>query len=334
MYFGASDNQMEPFQTMEDFKKVFVHNVLLMVDVAIPDIFLYISNFMVNQLDNHPSFSKFIAHSVGAGAIIPYFRSNCEGSFVENLRQIREMGIVGLHDKADEVAKFFENSARGKVLRYQLWPDAPLSIGYKQLVESSLLTMSNSSRSAALEVFREETRDLREELFEEIPPDDRGGIRRGDILLAASKIAQRHGEPIAAFNDVWSKIADADLSRKLLRILKWASYCYYYNQGRSFDVKPGLSRLDELDVEFARLLDHQDHGEAEPHAIVEQVRLPSIDGLLTVDPEHLFCVRNSAKGEEYFKAISEWQTNPSKDNAEGMSQRLKEYANAITDVYT
>jgi hypothetical protein len=182
VYFGAMDGLMEIFQTRTEFKRAFVFTMLFLGDVSIPDSFLYASNYLWGSIKEDKSFEKFIVLSLRSSAITPFFREDCGNSFVRNLKNIREtLAPTTLHAEAMQIADFFERSAAGTKRQYRLWPHQPVSVGYRQILERTLLSDYVPEGTELLEKFWDQTQEIRSAIIGEMRPDNVDGFRRGDL---------------------------------------------------------------------------------------------------------------------------------------------------------
>jgi len=180
VYFAAPDLQMEPFLDDEALLRAFVYGVLFQGDLVVADSLFYLSERFANLLRN-PSTGRFIQAAVRTGAIVPAFRQPAE-SFRENLEHIRKNLIVGILPDADEVAGALDSAINGVRLHPLTWPDTPVSVGFKEIVERSLLNESTlPAGSPMLDKFFETTREMRSVVIEGVTADLHGGIKRGDL---------------------------------------------------------------------------------------------------------------------------------------------------------
>ena len=122
----------------------------------------------------------------------------------------------------------------------------------------------------------------------------------------------------------------ADTAR---RLLKWINYCYHYNHGKMFNVRPSLTSLDTLDTEFASHLAQLDDNESSSPVFQQGFRFPSIDALLTVDPSYIFEIRDSEAGADYFAALADWQHAPSEEAANVLLDRLEHYTSKLCGLF-
>jgi hypothetical protein len=334
VYFGAMDGLMETFQTRAEFKRTFVLTMLFLGDVSIPDSFLYASNYLWGSIKDDKRFETFVVHSLRNSAITPFFREDCGNSFVRNLKNIQETTApTTLHPEAMQIADFFERSAVGIRRQYRLWPRQRVSVGYRQILERTLLSDHVPEGTEHLEKFWDQTQEIRSALIGEITPDDVGGFRRLDIYTAAHQYVLGKGEAVETVRDLWNNMTDAGLSEKIHRMLKWVNYCYYYNQGVMFQTDPGLSNLEEIDIEFSRHLALTQDGRQTSDKIEQMLLVPSTDAILTVDPNFLFELRNSEIGENYFKSVRAWQQLPTDDTTHQLLDSLTAYTEALHNVY-
>ena len=197
VYFGACDRQMETFLDCYTFRQSIVHSVLFQGDLVIPDIYLYISNLLAELIDSERYDSRFFNACIRNGAVIPAFRRDTNGSFVDNLKDIQEEGIQGIHIKAVHIANKLDKVAYGKRLYSILWPPQQFSVGYKTTIERVLLANCIPSGATRLDQFWEKTREFRAVVVGETIQDPIGGFRRGDIFPSAlplSKTSGRYGK--------------------------------------------------------------------------------------------------------------------------------------------
>lgn len=338
VYFGACDLEMEPFQVIDEFRKAFVYNILFLGDLAIPDIFLYISRHLATSIIE-PSgttdgpFARLLRECLRNGDLITYFREETGGSFIRNLPAVEAGGNKGLHPNSRRVAEFLERAAEGRRIHYKLWPSTPLSVGYKRLLHRTLLTWEPNSLFGHLPAFFEGTAEIREVMFGEVPDDALGGIRRGEIYVQAQKYVQALGEPVSDITQLWRGIHNARLADQVHRLLKWSNYCYYYNQGCVFDVNPGLSHLDELDRDYTRYLTQLNQGSALADKVQEEFLIPSAESLMSIDPVRLLGVRDSHVGSSYFKSLQNWQAKPDEDNTHNLLDTLRSYVRSLQMLY-
>lgn len=333
VYFGAGDLQMESFISRDEFSRALVYGLLFHGDLIIPDIFLYVSRHFASLLVDNKWAGRFIAAAVRNGALIPAFRQNSKGNFRDNLKEIRNENISGLHAGADAICSKLEEAIIGKRLHAKTWPDDPLSVGYKRILERIFLGDPSSSVSPELERVWEETKELRTDILPSIKPDPLGGIRRGDVMDAVMLHYTGHSQTVHDIRNIRAHLTDQKSSDVPMRFLKWINYCYQFNQGNMFALNPSLCSMDEVDIHFARHLAQTSQPESVSNALNQGFRLPSIEALLTVDPVHIFNIRDSETGARYFSAAVTWQTNPSEAAADELLDSLDRYTDDINRAY-
>jgi hypothetical protein len=331
------DRQMDSFLDSEGFWRALVHGVMFHGDLVIPDVLLYnsqtLGNLVGDDTPNTPN-KEFIAYGFRTGAIIPSFRYECGGSFVENLKAIQGEGIE-IDPRGPATAEFLEKAVRGVEGRYRIWPDKPLSVGYKSMLERTLLAESLSSGSPDMEEFWENTRDMRAMVLESTVPDSRGGLRRGDIWKNLIKFL--HAEEASRYEARSVRAAVDDVKDKRLRIiaqrfLKWLDYSYQFNQAVNLDLHPSLLSMDELDSEFSRYLAAIPVDSDPAKRVSQSFQLPSPDALMTIDPAALFELR-SRLGNDYFGAVAAWQKHQSPETANVLLDKLHAYSKGLVSLY-
>jgi hypothetical protein len=333
VYFGAIDRQMEHFVDREAFRRALVYGVLFQGDLVIPDIFLYISNQLAEMVMTDEFGPLFLRSCLRNGAIIPAFRKDPHGSFRDSLQQINSQGIQGVLSQASEIADTLQAMVRGKRLQYLLWPNTPLSVGYKATLERAFLSQSLPSGCSSLEQFWESTEKIRLEVIGGTPPDQLGGLRRGDVYNSLASYLHSSSNVVQDIRMIWDDLEDEHLASTAQRLLKWVNYCYYFNQGTMFALDPSLAALDNLDSEFARHLAQLQGGASGAPVFVNQFRLPSTDALLTVDPAYVFEVRDSEVGADYFDALAAWKDSPCPATAEVLLNSLQCYTSRLRGLY-
>jgi hypothetical protein len=98
-------------------------------------------------------------------------------------------------------------------------------------------------------------------------------------------------------------------------------------------LNPGLSALEDVDIQFARHLAQLSDGQQFVTPVCDEFRLPSAAALLTIDPTFLFEVRDSQVGEDYFSGVAAWRLTPSEDTAHALLEALHRYIAAINRIY-
>ncbi len=333
VYFGAGDRQMEAFLDRDAFRRSLVYGVLFHGDLVIPDIYLYNSTRLDELLNSDPYGWRFLLHCVRNGAVIPAFRRDTKGSFRANLEDIQRDGIQGVHDRAADIADKLQEAVKGKRLHYLVWPAQPFSVGYKATVERVLLASDIPAGAARLQQFWEATREFRSAVVGETGADSLGGFRRGDLYNSVVRYLAAGSGVVQDIRAVWEGLKDQQLADSARRMLKWVNYCYHYNHGRMFALHPALASLDPLDTEFSRLLAQLD-GTSDNAAVFQQgFQFPSVDALLTVDPDRIFGVRDSEIGADYFAALSAWQRSPREDAAQVLLDILDHYTSRLRGLY-
>jgi hypothetical protein len=333
VFFGACDHEMEHFMSVNEFKQGLIREILLHGDVVIPDNALYTSNYLETLATPASSrFAQFVGACIRRGAFVPAFRSESGGSFERNLIHIREQGIQGVGENADRMCSFFEGAAKGERLYYRIWPSKPFSVGFKSLIEAmmndSFITPDSSFRMSR---FWDKTKTLREYVLGSIEVDNLGGLRRGTVHNAILKWYSGKATPVGGIEDILREVKMDEIA-DARRILKWVTYCYQYNQGRMLDTSPGLLSLDSMDHEFVRRIAYLS-GNFSNKVITETFRFPSIDAILTVNPEIIFNIRNRGAGNEYFESVQRWQNGPSATAACAVLDTLRVYSREITQAY-
>ena len=333
VYFGASDRQMEFFQSQSDFNKSLIVGILFDEYIAIPDIFFFISTYLLDLSVNDPHFSKFLCKVIKKGSIVAYFRKDCRNSFVQNLKDINELGIQEVHVNASRFAETLDKAIEGGRLNSKLWPDNALSVGYKKVIQKALSSDLASSSSQDFEKFWRKSFKLRTKLINEMKEDPSSGYRRGDLFNAIHKNINRSEKSIHDIRHIWQNLADPEEREFAQRILKWVKYCYYFNHGNMFGIDTSLSFMDPIDRDFSKLLMKKDHLNDISDIHAQEFRIPSVDALLTVDPSKIFEIRDGEVGSGYFRALCVWQISPSKDTAHILLDKLQKYTFSLRKCY-
>jgi len=324
---------MEDFIDFTAFKRSMMLGILFQGDLAIPDVFFFVTQYIPYIIMSDKPAASFVASALRNDAIIPIFRSGEHTSFRQSLDRIRFEGIQGIHPEADAACEFLENSVRGKRLHYRLWPDAPVSVGYKQILERCLLVDPADAISPTFEQFWTRTKDTRTAIFDRLRPDDRGGFRRGDVMNAVHFHITRSSERVDDVKTIWKNLKNKTEADDIKKLLKWFSYAYQFNQGRMFGLSPTLTAMDDVDAEFSRRL--ATLASADDAGIMwnDEFAIPSVDALLTIDPSLIFDVRNGATGLEYFESVEIWQKEPSETTSNVLLDRLAKYTDEINRLF-
>ncbi|NEZ61060.1 hypothetical protein [Adonisia turfae] len=324
---------MEAFLDRDAFRRSLVYSVLFHGDLVVPDIYLYISTLFADLIDSDPCGCSFIKTCVRNGAFIPAFRQDTQGSFCVNLKDIQRNSIQGIHNRAEKIAAELEEAIYGKSLQYLVWPTQPFSVGYKATVERVLLASDIPSGALRLEKFWETTEEFRTVVVGETNQDSLGGFRRNDLHNSVARYLGTDSGPVQDVRTVWQNLKDNRLTETARRMVKWVNYCYHYNHSRMFSLHPTLASLDPLDVEFARLLAELEGKQSSTAIFQEGFQLPSVSALLTVDPNRIFEIRDSAVGTDYFAALAAWQRSPSEDTAQILLDKLSLYTSGLRRIY-
>lgn len=337
VFFGAADRQMELFSSAKEFERSLVHSVLFQGDQLVSDVFFYVSSHMGVAVKEHSRLGKFIEESLRQRAIIPAFRSDCGGSFTDNLAEIQLAGILGLQSDVAEVAKKLEKATRGIRLHYQVWPKTPLSVGFRSLLEGNLLNFNRKFQSETMEKFYRESEPLREAILLTASADSYGGWRRGDLINAVGQYTGIVSSncKIHDAGEILRAIAGREDGALIQKFLKWVIYCYQYNQGRMLTSSPGLTALDENDLEFILPLggDKWDTVSLGRGHVASLISIPSPAALLTVEPSELFRIRNGEAGQNYFVALKKWKLRPEAASAEFLQSSLEVYVAQLTATF-
>ena len=191
---------MEFFVDLAAFREALVYGILFQGNLVIPDIFVFISTHMAELLLRDYLSRNFIVHAIRGGDIIPAFRSDSGGNFRAALEMIRKPpSIQGLHPDADQIAALLDEGIGDRHFYYRLWPNEPLSVGYRNTVERCLFTPEIMTDFPELQSVWEESADMRESLIQGIRPDDRGGFRRGDLYNALNHFLNKDSLPFMIF---------------------------------------------------------------------------------------------------------------------------------------
>jgi hypothetical protein len=331
-FFGASDLQMEAFGDISLFKRSLLQ-VLFHGELIIPDVFLYISNHLHHIVVSNDPIRSFLEESLRCGAIMPAFRSNEKNNFRDNLNEIRDLQIQGLHPAAGDICGFLEAAVRGRLQHYRTWPNEPISVGYLQTLERVFLSDPVTAKSAAFEKTWTRIGTMRRTILENVARDDLGGVRRGDLMNAMHLYVNNEKQVVNDVRTIWKDLQDQDAISDVKKFVKWFNYAYQYNQGRMFRVGPALGAMDEIDVEFSGHLCASSTEEQDGILWSDTFVIPSEEALLTVDPKFLFEIRNGQTGADYFKAVETWQREPSEESSNILLDRLRAYTAEICRLY-
>jgi hypothetical protein len=333
LYFGASDRQMESFVDLAAFREALVYGILFQGNLVIPDIFQFISGHMAELLLTDPLARNFITYGFRHGAIIPAFRTDNGGSFRASLKEIKASRIQGLHPQAEQMASILDDGVGDQHLYYRLWPKEALSVGYRKTLERCLLAPDIAAKFPDLGPLWKESADMREAMIQGTFADELGGFRRGDLYNALNCFLNKDPVPVHDIRSIWTKLSDQQSVSIAQRMLKWLNYCYSYNQGRMFDLKPELSALDNTDIQFVRHLAALNDTDGSAPIFSEEFRIPSAAAMLTIDPAQIYEVRNSELGTNYFTALNTWRLAPSDNTSDALLERLRAYTAAIHTAY-
>jgi hypothetical protein len=102
-YLGCLDRQMEGFVSEVDWERFLLTSILFEHSIVVPDVFLFISNRLASHLDQRPLGQSLFEKALRARVIEPALRDP-RRSLVENLKLIRQQGILGVLDQAEQVA--------------------------------------------------------------------------------------------------------------------------------------------------------------------------------------------------------------------------------------
>jgi hypothetical protein len=333
IYFGACDLQMEGFIDLTAFKRSMILGILFQGDLAIPDIFFYITRYIPEIIKSDGPARDFIASALRNDAVIPIYRSAGDTDFRSSLAKIRTDEIQGVHPQADMVCDFLEKVVRGKKLHHRLWPDAAVSVGYRQILERCLGAEPASGISSNFEQFWNRTQDIRSAVFDRLRPDDRGGYRRGDVMNAVNFYFTKTQERIDDVKAIWSNLPDKSNVDDVKRLLKWYTYAYQFNQGRMFKLNPSLASMDDVDAEFSRELATLAKEDEAGVIWRDNFAIPGDAALLSIDPDFIFEVRNGPTGTSYFEAVENWQKEPSEQGSNILLDRLSKYTDELNRLF-
>lgn len=214
-----------------------------------------------------------------------------------------------------------------------MWPKDPVSVGYKATLERVLLANSLPSGSPNLEQFWETTKEIRSAVLGSTSQDNLGGFRRGDVYNSLAAYLRCRTKVVNDITIIWKEVEDQQLANTAQRLLKWLNYCYHFNQGRMFELNPGLASLDELDREFAGHLVQLQHEHSEAPVFSQAFEFPSAEALLTIDPAYIFEIRDSDVGADYFSSLATWKDNPSEETANVLLDKLGRYTSRLRGLY-
>lgn len=333
IYFGACDLQMEEFIDLTAFKRSMILGILFQGDLAIPDIFFYITRYIPEIIKSDGPARDFIASALRNDAVIPIYRSAKDTDFRSSLAKIRTDKIQGVHPQADLVCDFLEKAVRGKKLHHRLWPDAAVSVGYRQILERCLGAEPAGGISSSFEQFWNRTHDIRSAVFDRLRPDDRGGYRRGDVMNAVNFYFTKTQARIDDVKAIWSNLPEKSNIDDVKRLLKWYTYAYQFNQGRMFELYPSLASMDDVDAEFSRVLATLAKEDEAGVIWRDNFAIPGDAALLTIDPDFIFEVRNGHTGTDYFEAVEDWQKEPSEQASNILLDRLSKYTDELNRLF-
>lgn len=333
VYFSACDRQMEAFAGQEEFLRSLVHGLLFLGDLVVPDIFLFISNHVAELCAHQSPGWKLMLAAARRGAIVPAFRADPDGKFTESLRHLRQERIQGIQVEASFIAEELDREVRGPGLTYVLWPDNPVSVGFRSTVERVLLANDVPPNAPRLADFWQDSVSLRGALFENVTPDALGGFRRGELANGLVRCLTGREVRLEDFRSIHDEAPGHPQMQAALRLVKWFNYCYQFNHGRMFGANPSLSAMDALDQEFSQILADRTAPGGGGLLLRQAFAFPSVTELLTISPDALLDSRDSAAGVNYFSALENWQLRPDAHHAEELLAGLERYASAIRELF-
>lgn len=341
VYFGAADRQMEPFIDLESFHDSLVYAILFQGDVVITDIFFYASSHISNLVKGR--YKEFFLSALQCGAIIPSFRSSKNETFTENYKEILNEKIQTLLPNSESLVYIFQE-AIDKTTRFTpyYWGNVSVGENFAKVVQSILLTDSEDrSNNDKFDKIWSDTYELKQRcLYSALNECSKNGwgLRRGEIYNSILK-ELGYSNKIGESSDFIITLDSTVPTTKNIRyLLKWVNYCYYFNQGKSFGLEPVLPKMDDADIvlenKFCHSLGNTTIGaEKSIELFSAELKVPSTSGILKISPEQLWNIRNGEEGALYFRALTDWQANPSEDRAMTLVEKLRSYTSALTNIY-
>lgn len=339
VYFGAADRQMEFYLQYEPFLRSLLFGLLFQGNLVIPDIFFYISNHL-STLQFDKKNQNIIDYCIRKGYIIPFFRSETGGNFIENYKEIKEQGILGMLKNSEKISKKLDNSQKkASNFRYGVWPKARLSVGFEKFARDLFIDNHPKNNSNQFNIIWERTEDLRKNcIIDAINNTSGEGLQRGEIYKSIiNRLHIKNADP----NDsrtIYENLKENEQKKDIRYFIKWVNYIYQFNQGIMFDLMPSLTKLDSIDIEFTDNIydkNKQENPEnQEKKRIVTFTSLiPTEKQLLTINFQDLFDIRDGEEGIEYFKNLSEWQNSPTDNLSNDLLNSIKKYITSIDNLF-
>jgi hypothetical protein len=334
VYFGAPDRQMEAFVGRDAFLRSLVYGVMFEGNLVIPDIFFYISQHLRDAVIEEKL--PFLELGIQHGYITPAFRSEVNGSFVSNLKEINDQNIQGLLPDADRIADSLEAAAsKSANFKYSLWPKELLSVSYESRLNKIFIEREVRAPYGRFSEIWSSLKPIAQVVLEEAAANTRGGgIQRGQIYNSLAKQLKLPTTKINDIKDILKDISDRELADRIAHFLKWVNYIYQYNQGQSFHSKTSLAALDSVDASFSDFMYEELPENSDKLKVLQaEFSAPSPGQLLTVPSDELFRVRNFGSGVEYFRALHNWQQTGSENASKTLLAAIKDYLLEINDLY-
>lgn len=338
------------------FKEALVHNVLFRWEkLLVPDVFFFGSSHIRDLMGGSEPHKSFFAQCVAKGYITPVFRRGAT-DFGSALREIKSHAGKGIEwDEAQRIASgldlAIQEANRGG--SWEAWPEADMGVLFLEKLRS-LFDSEEAPRvierigivQSEFDSIWEKTRKWRTDTLagaiEATEKKGREGVQRGEIMTAFAEALGGQYSPDD--EEILRPVRDdAAKYQAAQAFMNWIKSVYLLNQAQAFGGDPNLYTLNEETASLvgpvvATVLGEGGDAEVavgsagvfpeDAPCFVHQIRVPTLDVLLNIDPATLFDIRFNYGG-EYLMALEAWRTSPSEEAASKMRDALTRYAEEL-----
>jgi hypothetical protein len=349
VYFGLADRQLEQLWGKDSiaFQRTLLWNLLFQQGLVIPDVFLFISHCVEDEVLNNHVNSHFVS-ALDEGRLVVAARSNFK-SFAQLRNHIKETGITGFRPDSEELAKILDN--KGIIPKTIPW--ASNTGGQYASLLKQVLQQSEPSdpapsgnlynfASTAMSNFWIQSKEWRTQFLKEAEErtqmiDPIGGIRRTEIMKV---FADHYHIDVNQAIDFRQIIASGKIPQNELESLRHyariVTECYHLNQSIAFGARPGITNASDL-TQIA-LSNHEQKAYVNSGGFVSTTgtsaikltaELPDYSMLYHLPPQVVSDLRNGY-GAEYLSACDSWFAAQSAQNLLHLELKFKKYCAAIS----
>ena len=348
--FGAADRQAECFLDYQEFENSLVLNLLFHGNLAIPDVYFFISSYLVHHLNSSPE--SLIEVALRKGYVTPYFRDRSRDSFVETLKLCRSTSsnskaLLGLQENAEVVASRLDLAMQTGKIEPMYWPTWSVGEKYKETILKYIVnaecpqTLNGSViRQEELQQYWTQTEKWRTEdvvrAIERTSHVPNAGLRRSELQTVLGNSIGINKDEIDDVRELLQHAVErGQWPVQMELMVRWIVECYQHNMAKALDVDldfPSLGVASCLSKETSFTEGLNVVAPEDREQVLIPMKLPPIECLAKLDPRSLIDIREQL-GNDFLAKLNLWKSGSKAVTSSDLIKCGSDYAKTISKRY-